>query len=372
MHTIKNWGLSIFLLAGSTLSAQFHSLNLPTSSPEVLEEQSLGVTTISLHYHSPLTRGRKVWENPRVIPQKGEPIAWRAGANMNTTISFDTDVYIEGQALAAGTYGLHIIPDGHQHQILFAQANQLWGSYYLDQEKDVTLKVTVKDTSCAYSEKLDFEFDHQNDSTLILALEWGDRRLPMEIKVDLVKTVMHSLRSELRGSNTYRWEAWNDAAQFCYDHQQHLEEGLDWVNRSINGGYGGFGANLNLYNAATKLFILGALGQMEEQAKWFEEARNYYGDRNAKISFASSLMQNALYKEALSFLRQIEGDFPDDWVLQLDLGVALYHSGEQAAGIKQLKSIEDVVPKFFSNRLQEVIADMEAGKYQYPQAPHLS
>lgn len=359
------------MVLGLQVQAQFHNLKLPKASPEVSEKQSLGVTSISLHYHSPLARGRNVWENPRVIPQKGEPIAWRAGANMNTTISFDTDVIIEGQTLAAGKYGLHIIPNGHNHEVIFAHANHLWGSYYLDLEKDVALKVSVQDTTCSYSEKLDFEFDHLNDSTMILGLEWADRRIPIEIKVGLVKTVLSSLRSELRGSDTYRWEAWNDAARFCYEHQTNLEEGLAWVNHSIEGGYGGFGANANLYNFSTKLFVLGALKREQEQKELYEASKDLAGDRNAKLSFLSALMQNALYPEALEMVNQLKTELPEDWVVSLDLGVALYHNGKSKEAIAQLEELMPKAPDFFKPRLEQVIKDMQEGNYQYPQAQHL-
>ena len=33
-------------------------------------------------------------------------------------------------------------------------------SQYLDLEKDISLDVSVQDSTCAYSEKLDYEFDH--------------------------------------------------------------------------------------------------------------------------------------------------------------------------------------------------------------------
>lgn len=366
------FGSLLLLFLSASLQAQFHNLALPTASPEVSEEQSLGITKIALHYHSPMARGRKVWEDGRTIPQKGEPIAWRAGANMNTTISFSTDVYIEGEALAAGTYGLHIIPDGHQHRVLFAHANQLWGSYYLDVEKDISLEVSVQDTTCAYSEKLDYEFDHINDSTLVLGLEWADRRIPIEIKVDLVKTVMTSLRSELRGEDTYRWEAWNDAAQFCYDHQQHLEEGLSWVDHSINGGYGGYGANPNLYNYSTKLYILGALNRGKDQKALLKEALKLSGDRNAKLTFASALLRNGLYAEASQYLDAAQKELSDDWVVKLDRGVAYYHTGNSKKALKLMKELEKEAPDFFQNRLKQVIAEMEAGSYQYPKAPHRS
>src|SRR5688572_13440459 len=80
-------------------------LNMPQSSQKAGVSQRVGLTDISINYSSPLVKGRVVWGE--LVPF-GE--VWRAGANENTTISFSTAVTVEGKNLAAGTYGLHMIP----------------------------------------------------------------------------------------------------------------------------------------------------------------------------------------------------------------------------------------------------------------------
>ncbi|MEM9328095.1 MAG: DUF2911 domain-containing protein, partial [Bacteroidota bacterium] len=241
----KIQSLLVALLCSTGALAQFHTLSLPKGSNYVYEKQILGVTEIAVEYHSPQVRERDVWNTPDIVPQKGEPIPWRVGANMNTTISFSTDVEVEGQVLRAGKYGLHMIPDGDEFEILFAHNNNLWGSYYLDLENDVALRVAVNSEPCPFSEKLDFEFIPASEHTIVMGVEWGEKRVPFTVSVDLNETVVASLRNELRGINTYRWEAWNDAANWCYDHDVNLEEALEWAQRSIDGGYGGFAYNKN-------------------------------------------------------------------------------------------------------------------------------
>ena len=68
---------------------------------------------------------------------------WRTGANEATTIEFNTDVTINGQALAAGKYGLFSIPreEGEWTVIFNTEWNQ-WGAYEYDDTKDA-LRVDV-------------------------------------------------------------------------------------------------------------------------------------------------------------------------------------------------------------------------------------
>ena len=67
--------------------------------------QRVGITDITINYHRPLVKGRKVWGG--LVPY-GQ--VWRAGANENTTIEFTDPVSVEGKPLAKGIYGLHMFP----------------------------------------------------------------------------------------------------------------------------------------------------------------------------------------------------------------------------------------------------------------------
>lgn len=356
------------MLCAHLAIAQFHTLSIPQVSNYVKETQRLGITDITITYHSPATRGRDVWNDPNVIPQEGQPIAWRAGANMNTTITFSTDVTVEGQPLTAGTYGFHIIPRGDQYELLFAHAAQQWGSYYLDVENDVSLKVMVESDSAPFSEKLDFEFSEWEEDKVTLALEWGDRRIPFEVAVNLNETVVASFRDELRGLNTYRWEAWNDAARWCLNHDTNLEEALEWADRSINGGYNGFAANKNANNLQTKAEILIKLDRQQALNETIQEAMNMYMDENQTNYFSIFLLRSKKYQEALDLLDKAMDNHADVWYLQLNRSIGNYFIGNKKTALKLLAQTKKIAPAFFSQRLEEIENEIETDSYQLPGA----
>src|SRR5581483_3268270 len=94
------------LIAVGCAYAKSALLDLPRESQHAIVTQRVGVTDITINYHRPLVKGRKVWG---------------ARANENTTITFSDPVAIEGKPLAAGTYGLHMIPKGNEWTVIFSK-----------------------------------------------------------------------------------------------------------------------------------------------------------------------------------------------------------------------------------------------------------
>jgi tetratricopeptide (TPR) repeat protein len=360
--------LLMMLLVAATVevSAQFHTLKIPQPSNQVTETQTLAVTDITIDYSSPSANGRDVWNDTNVIPKNGNPIAWRAGANMNTTIEFSTDVTIEGEPLKAGKYGFHIIPKDGSYQLLFAHNNDQWGSYYLDVDKDVTLKVDVKSEECPASEKLDYEFINWTESTVQIALEWANRRIPFTVGVDLNNTVVESFRSELRGINTYHWQAWNDAAAWCLRHNTNLEEALTWADRSINGGYGGFAADKNVTNMTTKARILKALNKSEALTATINELKSMSLSPYEANGLGIFLLQTNKAKDALEITERILKDNPDVWFLKLNKGICQYYLGNKKAAIKALGEVEKVAPEGFKPRLGQIKTEIQNDTYKVP------
>ena len=84
----------------------FGQLRLPQVSPKAVIKQTIGLTDITINYHSPGVKGRAIWGN--LVPY-GQ--VWRCGANEATLISFTDDVKINGEPLAAGTYSLYTLPE---------------------------------------------------------------------------------------------------------------------------------------------------------------------------------------------------------------------------------------------------------------------
>jgi tetratricopeptide (TPR) repeat protein len=357
---------SLLLLVSLTTFAQFHTLNIPQLSPRVKETQKVGITFITVDYSSPALRGRDVWNDTNILPHNGDPVAWRVGANLNTTISFSTDVTIEGQQLKAGKYGFHIIPRDEVYTLLFAHNNQQWGSYYLDMENDISLTVDVKSVTCPTSEQMEFEFLNREENALVVGLEWGDKRIPFTVAVDLNKTVVESFRSELRGVNIYRWQAWDDAANWCLRHDTNLEEALAWANQSINGGYGGFAANKNMTNLTTKLRLLKKLNRNEEMASTIKEAKKTTFTAFEANRFSLFMMENEYHDEALNYLDHALIKYPNSWFLVLNKGIAYFFLKDKKKAIKQINLAITTCPEQYRNRLNEIIKEIETDTYKIP------
>jgi hypothetical protein len=104
------------------------SLSFAQSSPRLqVKGESSGIN-IAIDYGAGLEKYGKVW---------------RAGANENTTISFDKNVSINNVILPAGKYGFFIIPnETGDWTVIFNKKNDGWGAYSYNQEEDA-LRVNI-------------------------------------------------------------------------------------------------------------------------------------------------------------------------------------------------------------------------------------
>src|SRR5271170_2319632 len=160
-----------FGIAGAAL-AQIPGLTLPPSgnNQKAVVTQFIGPVEISIAYSSPAVHGPdgkdrrgQIWG--KLVPYgmsnlgfgNGKPAPWRAGANENTVFAVSNDVEIEGKALPAGRYGLHMIPGPDEWTLIFSKNSSAWGSFFYE-EADDALRVTVKPHKHEYREWLTYEF----------------------------------------------------------------------------------------------------------------------------------------------------------------------------------------------------------------------
>jgi hypothetical protein len=95
-------------------------------------------------YSRPSLKDRAAFGEKSPLAPVGE--VWRTGANEATTFTVSKDVKIEGQTLAAGTYGLFTIPGATEWTIIFNKTAKQWGAYEYKAADDV-LRVKVKPTT---------------------------------------------------------------------------------------------------------------------------------------------------------------------------------------------------------------------------------
>ncbi len=138
------------------------------ASPPAKAEGSIAGKSIVINYAQPAVKGRKIWGD--LVPF-GK--VWRTGANGATTITFDKDVKIEGQALKAGKYAIFTIPTETEWTVIFNSKTDQWGAYdYSD--KDDVLRVKVKTSkSAAFNERMTFAVDTKKVKLMWENLETG-------------------------------------------------------------------------------------------------------------------------------------------------------------------------------------------------------
>ena len=155
-------------------SSSFGQSNQIRQSQKSSVTQYVGVDTqITINYSRPAVKGRVVWGN--LVPYglgtseryaDGKPFPWRAGANENTTIELNNDVKIEGSALPAGKYSIHMIPSKTDWIIIFNKNNNQWGSFSYDESADA-LRVTVSPVEAPFEELLTYRFGNITDNSVI-------------------------------------------------------------------------------------------------------------------------------------------------------------------------------------------------------------
>jgi tetratricopeptide (TPR) repeat protein len=330
----------------STAHAQ--RLKSPQASPAAELEQTIGLTEIKVSYHRPAINGRTVWGG--LVPW-GE--VWRAGANENTTVTFSSDVKVEGKALKAGTYGLHMIPTQASWTIIFSNMNVAWGSFTYDQKEDA-LRVTVKPRTVATSEeRLSYHFDDPTDKKATLVLAWEKLAVPVAIEVDTPKVVMASMRAELRGTSGFTPEGWNEAAQYWVQNGGPLDEAVKMVDRSVQ-------MRAMFGNLMTRAAILDKQGKANDAKESRTKALAIATEADLNL-YGYRLMGEKKMDEALAMFKTIVDKYPESWNARDSLGEALANKGDKPGAIaayeKALSMVKDAAQK---KRIEGVLKGLKA------------
>lgn len=343
---MKKLSFFIFLaVLGSTSQAQT-DLKKPEASQEASVMQRIGLTDITIHYHSPLAKGRTIWGE--VVPYNE---VWRAGANENTTITFSTDVKVEGKAIFAGTYGLHMIPTQNEWTVIFSKNNYSWGSFFYSEKEDV-LRVTVKPTACAMQDWLSYSFSDPQPRSVTVVLRWDKLEVPFKIEVDVPETVYQSMVKELSNINGFFWQGPNQAAAWCIQNNIHLDEASAWVEKSI-------GIQKNFANLTTKSRLLAKQGKTEEAEALRKEALPL-ADENQLNAYGYELLGQKKTAEALEIFRLNVKRHPDSWNVYDSLGEALNDSGNKAGGIENYKIALAKAPEGQKKRIRDILKKLES------------
>ena len=343
----RNFLISLCVLLFSVFAtAQSALLDIPRDSQHATVLQKVGITDIKVNYHRPLVKGRQIWG--KVVPYDA---VWRAGANENTTISFSDPVSVEGKALDAGTYGLHMLPGEKSWIVIFSRNSTSWGAFTYKQEEDA-LRVTVTPQPGEFHEALAYDFDDIKDDAATLTMRWEKLAVPVKIGVNTKELVQASLHKQLRGFAQYTWDGWDDAANYLLTNKLSMDDALNYCDRSIQ-------VEERFDNLFTKSKVLTAMGRKDESEKALNAA---LAKANAlqMHSYARQLQIDGQSDKAFAIYKENAKKNPDTWIVHMGLGRMYSAQGDYANAAKEMRVALAGAPEPNKAFLQNFVKRLDA------------
>ena len=363
------------MLVAATGPGYAQTLTLPPSGDNQRSEvsQQIGLVRVAVEYSSPDVHGPagedrrgKIWGT--LVPwgihdlgfnnRKGP---WRAGANENTVFSVSHPVKINGQALPAGRYGLHMLAGEREWTVIFSKNSTSWGSFSYDQNEDA-LRVTLAPEKSPYREWLTYEFLDRRPDRATLALEWEELRVPFTITVDdMTALYIDNIRRELRSMPGFRWQDWQAAAQYCLQQNRNFEEALTWAENAIS--LPGVG-QANFATLTTKASVLEKLSRTADAAAVMATALDLPSAQAVEIhQYGRRLLTQGRSKDAMAVFQKNAKRFGEAWPVHVGLARGYSALGDYKSALKHAELALTQAPDPLNRKsLEDAVARLKQGQ----------
>ncbi len=368
---------SLFALLLATAAFGQASITLPPDggNQHATVKQFIGPVSVSIDYHSPKVhspangedRRGKIWGG--LVPYGAvkslgfgtcTECPWRVGANENTVFTTSHEIKVEGQPLAAGAYGLHMIAGPEEWTIIFSKNSTSWGSFFYDSSEDA-LRVKVKPAKSEYHEYLTFEFSERKLDRATAMMRWEDLQVPFTITVDNVPAVyLDTIRKELRGAKGFAWENWIAAVRYALQ-SNNPKEALEWAKTAATGPFPG----QENFTTLMALADAQAANNMEAEAtKTRDKAINLPGSSAFELHlYARGLQQKGKKEEALTIFELNARRHPNQWPVNVGLARGYSSVGKYKEALKYAKLALAQAPDDANRKsLQSGIEKLEQGR----------
>jgi len=328
------WLICVFVLPA------FGQMDVPPvgGNPRAMVSEEVGITSITIKYSRPDVAGRegKIWgtlvshgfsSNSFITNRPTAP--WRAGANENTTITFEHDVSINGKSVKAGTYGIFMALWQDSVLLILSNQSDAWGSFYYEEKYDALRTILKPQLNDKSVEWLKYEFIEHKETNCTIAMFWEKLIVPFKVEVDVDNIVIAGLREQVTSQRGFNSTNMVQAAQFCLNKNINLDEALTWSQRAVTGfnGQRSFVTLRNLATAYEKLNRLPAADSVMTEALSMANPNQY-------VSYGRALITQKRADKALEVMKTNLQKNGDVYMANLGLMFGYSAKGDYTNAIK--------------------------------------
>ncbi|WP_345157412.1 DUF2911 domain-containing protein [Pontibacter saemangeumensis] len=202
---------------------------LPQASPAAMVKQTIGLTDVTVNYHAPSVKERKIFGD--LVPYGS---LWRAGANEATLITFTDELFLNHERVPAGTYSFFIFPQSDSlWQVVLNKDTGLWGLEGYNELDDVAY-LEVEPVKNEFNETMQFSFSDISANKGKLNLVWENMKVSLDIETEVEKKALANINDALAKAAPDDWYVWAQSAEYMLSRKEHHQKALEWINKSIS------------------------------------------------------------------------------------------------------------------------------------------
>jgi Protein of unknown function (DUF2911) len=337
-------------------------------NPKAMVSEQVGITSITINYSRPDVNKRegKIYGDGNLVPYgfntnsfitNKNTAPWRAGANENTTITFEHDVMVEGKPLKAGTYGLHMALAADNVTLIFSNQSEAWGSFSYEEKHDA-LRVDVKPVALDKSvEWLKYEFIEHKEKHCVIAMQWEKLSVPFKVEVDVDNIVLARLREQVTSQKQFNSTNMIQASQWCFNKNINLEEALGWAQKSIS-GFNGQKSYPSMRNLAVGYEKLNRLPQADSIMNEALTMANV----NQTIGYGRALITQKRNDKALEIMNAAKTKFGDVFAVNNGLAFVYSSKADFKKALEHAQKAQTQAPEPQKAAISGNIAKLKEGK----------
>ena len=208
-------------------------------------------------------------------------------------------------------------------------------------------------------ERLDYTFSNQTDRSVEVALEWERWRIPFKVEVDLVRTTLASIQSQLSGAMGFDPPGLEAGAAWCLQNNVNFEEALGWINVVVDPNMG----RVTTFQAlSTKAGLLAKLNKKEEADKIMQTALENASAMEMHI-YGRQLVTEGRVKEGMVVFEKNYKKYKGAWPTNAGMMRGYSALGDVKKALEHARLAVTQAPNDESKRLlEQAIKTLELGK----------